>query len=256
MPTVIEVNGDDVAEFRLFSRWKHAVGLASRGLLLRAAAGLVFVTDELAHSPSFASFGKPSVVIGNGIALSEYPEFPAPANDRPRLVFLGHPGTPWHGLDHVVELALSVRDWQFDIVGPAATEIRDPPSNVTFHGSLEVQEYAPIMRNADVAIGTLGLYRKHMEEASPLKVREYLARGIPTVIGYRDTDFPTPVPFLLTIKNDPQGVRESGDKIGRFMLAVRGTRVPRDAIRHLDTGPKEHRRLEFLASILGSKGMA
>jgi hypothetical protein len=256
MPTVIEVNGDDIAELRLLSRWKHAVGLVSRGVLLRAAAGLVFVTDELARSPSFASFGKPSVVIGNGIALSEYPEFPAPANDRPRLLFLGHPGTPWHGLDHVVELALSARDWQFDIVGPDATEMRDAPINVTFHGSLEVQDYAPIMRNADVAIGTLGLYRKHMEEASPLKVREYLARGIPTMIAYRDTDFPAPVPFLLTIQNDPRSIRESGDMIARFVVAVRGTRVPREAISHLDVGPKEHRRIEFLASILGSKGTA
>jgi hypothetical protein len=55
---------------------------------------------------------------------------------------------------------------------------------------------------ADIGIGTLSLYKKKMEEAAPLKVRSYLAKGIPVVIGYKDTDLWEELPFVYKIKND------------------------------------------------------
>jgi hypothetical protein len=40
-----------------------------------------------------------------------------------------------------------------------------------------------------MSIGTLAVHRKKLIEATPLKVRESLMRGFPTIIGYSDTDF-------------------------------------------------------------------
>jgi hypothetical protein len=45
------------------------------------------------------------------------------------------------------------------------------------------------MVKCSICIGTLALYRKNLEEASPLKVREYIASGYPVIIGYEDTAF-------------------------------------------------------------------
>lgn len=42
----------------------------TRGLLLRKASGLVFVTHELAALPPFAQYRKPFTVISNGVALA------------------------------------------------------------------------------------------------------------------------------------------------------------------------------------------
>ena len=40
-----------------------------------------------------------------------------------------------------------------------------------------------------LGIGTLAAFRKGLKEATPLKTREYMARGFAAIIGYEDTDF-------------------------------------------------------------------
>lgn len=244
-PTVIEVNSDDLPEFRLTSSWRYAYGRVSRSVLLRAAAGLVFVTHELERLPSFSSFRKPSIVIGNGIDLAAFPMVPPPNNDRPHILFVGHPRSPWHGLEHLAQMAAAFPDWQFDVVGPNAGEIDTTPANMTLHGVKKTDDYLSLTQGADVAVGSLALYRNRMEEASPLKVREYLARGIPSIIGYRDTDFPLPVGFLLQVPNRPGGVTESSAEISAFVERSKGARVPRESVAHLDAGTKEAERLSF-----------
>jgi hypothetical protein len=248
-PTVLEINGDDLAEFGLGSSWRRPLAKATRSLLLRPSAGLVFVTHELARSASFAKFRKPGVVIGNGIDLAAHPPLPSPSNDRPRLVFVGHPRSPWHGLDHVAELASSFPTWHIDVVGPPRDELTEPPENMEFHGTLNPDALTSVLSHADAAIASLALYRVNLHEASTLKVRDYLARGIPTILGYRDTDFPEPVPFLLEIPNNPDGVRRSLNEIGAFVTVSGGTRVPRGQVEHLDVTGKEAARTAFLAKV-------
>jgi hypothetical protein len=151
----------------------------------------------------------------------------------------------------VAELAAQHPDWRVDIVGPSAEEVTNAPANLAFRGRLEPEAYTPIVRNVDVAIGTLGLYRNAMDEASPLKVREYLALGIPSIIGYDDTDFPDATSFLLRIPNRPDGVIHSKSQIEAFVERSLGTRVPREAIQHLDIRAKESARLAFIQHIAG-----
>ena len=75
------------------------------------------------------------------------------------------------------------------------------------------------MSAADVAIGTLSLHTKQMEEACPLKVREYLAWGLPVIIGYKDTEFPAPdTAFLLQLPNNPTNVHDHLDQIDALSL--------------------------------------
>jgi glycosyltransferase involved in cell wall biosynthesis len=250
IPSVVEVNGDDLSEFRLTSRRRYLLARATRGLLLRRAAGLVFVTHELAAMPSFARYRRPGVVIANGIDLASIEPAPAPALEpTAHIVFIGHPDTPWHGLDHVAELAKAVPEWHIDVIGPRSGEVDGAPPNLTAHGPLEPAEYRPLLERADVAVGTLGLYRKRMNEASPLKVREYLAVGVPTIVGYRDSDFLDGADFLLEVPNEATGVTASIERIRDFLEAWRGRRVPRSDVAHLDVRVKERARLSFLESI-------
>ncbi|MEN9948629.1 MAG: hypothetical protein RL106_1452 [Bacteroidota bacterium] len=48
-------------------------------------------------------------------------------------------------------------------------------------------EMIQILPGYDLGIGTLQLYKKQMNEACPLKVRDYWRFGIPCVMGYSDT---------------------------------------------------------------------
>ena len=252
IPTVVEVNTDDIAEYRLGSGARRWYNRLTRSRVFSRASGLVFVSGELAKREHFARYGKPSLVMGNGLDLRNVAPSEAPCNPTPRLIFIGAPGLTWHGVDKILWLAEQLPDWHFDLIGAGAGG--DPlPANVVAHGLLEPSDYQTLMLHADVAFGTLALHRKAMDEASPLKVREYLANGIPTVIGYRDTDFPKPKPFLLQIPNTDNNVRESFREIVSFCERWKGRRVSRDEILHIATELKEERRLAFFEQIIEAK---
>lgn len=252
-PLVVEINTDDVSEYRLIAPRKARLNELTRGLVLGRAAGFVAVTHELSTSSSFTRFDRPTEVIANGIDLSAMPELAVPRLPRPTLVFIGQPHCPWHGVDKVVELARNRPGWDFDVVGPDLAEVVAtagvPPGNVRVHGLLQAADYLAILGQAHIGIGSLALYRKNMSEASPLKVREYLACGLPSIIGYRDTDFPQGAPYLLELPNTESNVRDRLGEIDAFVAAQVGTRVARAQIQHLDSRAKERRRLDFLSTV-------
>ena len=247
---VLEINTDDVVEYDLMTPLKGRVNRLTRGLVLRRAAGLAFVTGELARAPGFSRYGRPSVVVANGIDLDGVPARPAPANARPRLLFIGQPNCPWHGLDKLAALASLQPRWDFDVVGPPAAEVPTAPRNMTFHGLLPADDYARLLGAADIGVGTLALHRKGIAEASPLKVREYLATGLPVINGYVDTDFPSGAPFLLTLPNTDDNIQSAGTQIATFVDDWTGRRVARSEVAHLDQRAKERVRLDFFRSLL------
>ena len=249
VPTVLEINTDDLREYRNSMAWyTYAYHKATRGKLFAHCRGLISPTRELAET--YRHVSKPTTVIANGIDLSLFEPLPAPNNATPRLIFLGSPDNPWHGVDKIVRLAASNPDWRFDLVGDRTFGLPGlPPANVTMHDRLDAAGYEPLLAQADVAIGTLALHRNSMDEASPLKTREYLARGLPTIIGYRDTDFPADAPFLLRLPNTPENVEEQGGEIRRFVAAAKGMRVAREEIRQIDLRVKEKQRMEFFEAV-------
>jgi hypothetical protein len=163
---------------------------------------------------------------------------PAPANDRPRAVFAGSPAMAWHGVDRLLELAREAPQVDFDLVGPEPGPV---PPNVTVHGTLAGERYWAVLGRADVAIGSLAMDRAGLREGSPLKVREYLLGGIPTIIGYEDTDFPGEPPWYLARYTSPGQFRS-------FVESVRGQRAPRAELGRA----KEAERLAFFAKVRSS----
>ena len=86
-----------------------------------------------------------------------------------------------------------------------------------------------------------------MDEACPLKVRRYLAYGLPVILGYRDTDLDaTDAWWLLGLPNTEANVATSLPRIESFVNSVRGRRIPRDEVEPLiSAAAKEAARLAF-----------
>jgi hypothetical protein len=124
------------------------------------------------------------------------------------------------------------------------------PSNVVRHGVLPRKKYEAIVAAADVGIGPLAMHRKNLSEASSLKVREYLAYGIPTIIGCRDADFPNGAEFLLQLPNTEDNVDSNLALIAEFVERSRGLRISRGRVSHLDSQVKEAKRVDFFHRIL------
>jgi hypothetical protein len=248
VPLVLEINTDDLREYRMSSRVRNTYNRLTRGFLLRAASGLVFVSAELSQLPQYDRFGKPHVVIGNGIRLEDYPERSPPHNSHPHLVFLGNDRQPWQGIEDILALADVKIDWFFDLVGVSAGPCGRP--NVACHAMMSRDEYEQILAHADMAIGTLALYRKGSNESSSLKVREYLAYGLPVIIGCKDTDFPLPVPFILQLPNRQGSLVSEVAAVEVFVSQWMGKRVDREDVLQIDVEAKERKRLSFLEEML------
>lgn len=255
IPAIAEINSDDLTEYPVsLSRTKLAYHWLTRNRILKTVTAFVPVTRELAQR--FSGFGRPAEAIGNGIDLAGFTTLRPPDSSSLRLAFAGSAGTPWHGLDRVGELARLFPDVVCDIVGctredwrAATSSSEEPPANLVFHGNLPRSRYEPLMQQATAALGTLGLYRKKMDEACPLKVREYLAFGLPVLAGYEDTDVPAGADYFFQLPNNQATLAPHREKIAAWLERWRGRRVPRTAIAHLDTAEKEKQRLAFITQI-------
>jgi glycosyltransferase involved in cell wall biosynthesis len=252
-PVVEEINTNDLSQHEQLGRVYHLYNRLTRGIFLRRVRGLVAVSQELAVSADFATFKKPTVVIANGIDLDSIDPLPAPNNKTPCLFFIATPGYSWHGVDKLVSLARMYPDLTVNIVGYDHIHDRNPlPENVHLHGYLTPNAYVNLLLHSDVAVSTLALYRKGMQEASPLKTRECLAYGLPLVIAYTDTDLDeVTVDFLLKIPNKEDNIQTHAHSIRDFAYRMRGRRADREFLRqYIDADQKEVMRLSFFQELL------
>ena len=248
-PVIVEVNTNDVNELKVGKRHRRWYNQLTRDRGFAAGAAMVYVTEELSVDPAFTRYGKPTCVIANGIDLDSMRPLEPAKNPVPHIVFMGTKGQHWHGVDKIVTLAGQLPQWHFDLIGMKAIDVdAHAPSNLTFHGRLDKDAYLAVLAGCDVAIGSLAMHRIDMGEACPLKVREYLACGIPTIIAYRETDFPDPVEYLLELPNVEQNL--DVDAIREFAQVWRGRRLSRKDIRHIDVRAKEKKRLDFMLRCL------
>jgi glycosyltransferase involved in cell wall biosynthesis len=166
---------------------------------------LVCVTTTLAdmyreHYPQLA--GKPVIVAPN--AAADISEGPAPTrwpgrDGRLQAGFVGRP-YPGKGIEMIVEAAGRLPQVDFHIVGAHRSAVgwvrAEIPGNVHFHGYQPHAALGGFYRRFDVALAPYGsrvLNASRQESAaitSPLKLGEYLAAGLPTVVsdlpGVRD----------------------------------------------------------------------
>lgn len=245
-PTVVGGDLDDLDELRIRSSLRYWYMRITRDALLRRARRIVVVTSEIARNPAITRVGLPVTMLPNSIDLDDYPELPAPHNTSPRLVFLGSPHLAWSGVDKIARLASHIPSWHFDLIGPGPDEIPGAPPNIVTHGPLGRDAYLPIMAQADVAIGPLALHRKGLSESSALKVAEYLAYGIPVILGNAEAAFPGGAPFLLQLPNTEDNVDASIDEIRAFVEDWRGRRIAREAVAAVDTHVVERGRLDAI----------
>lgn len=223
--------------------------VTARRLVRRAVAG-VFVTHELQQHRDYRAIHR-SLALGNGIA--ERPSLPAPENERPVLgMSVGMLGA-WHGLDRFAALAGGMPDVRCVVVTPA--KLRPAVSSELGTAAVEVwethgpEDYEAAMRRLDAAVGTLALDRRGLTEAAPLKVRDYLMLGIPTLITYDDTN--------LASVDDPCLLRLPGHRapgaaqVRAWVHDVRGCRLADTTRLSVSIATLERRRLDLLTSSAG-----
>ena len=253
-PVVIEINTDDIREYRHRGLFFYLLNRLTRGISLRRAAGYVPISQEIANLPASKKFCKPMQVIPNGFDLSATDHLPAPHNKIPRVAFVGNMEAVWNGVDKLMDLAYFAPEIHIDVIGMSKEQIplENYPPNVQFHGLVSFQKVKEILAGADAAISALALHRKPSYENSLLKVRESIAYGIPIILAYYDSDISgKDFEFVLEIPNTESNVLEHTEEIKEFIFRMVGKRADRSKIAPLiDQRKKEEQRIEFFEEIL------
>ena len=167
-------------------------------------------------------FDIPTIKSSNGINLSRVPISNRPKELSPfKMIAIGK-WDYWHGLDRIIN---GIADYikhenkpvELLIIGAGReisklkkiTEKLDLNEYVHFLGEIDSEELAPYFDNSHLAIGTLGMHRKHVRYNSSLKHRDYCARGIPFVLSTNDDDFPKDLNFVCYVQEDDSPVQIS-----------------------------------------------
>lgn len=161
-------------------------------------------TQKDAHSPER--------VLPNGVDLKRHP-IPtgngSAESGAVDVVFAASHFAPWHGLDLLLEAAAHWRpskgeQLNIHLVGAlgeleraAIADLRNDAVTIEIHGTLGPSELARLFAGMDIGVGSLALDRAGIMDACTLKVREYLAQGLPVYSTHRDCGLPPDFRYYL-----------------------------------------------------------
>lgn len=173
------------------------------------AASVVRQPGDILNIPTFG--------VDNGVDLQKIPVTPSrPLPGEIRIIGVANLSR-WHAWDRVIRgLHRYYRDTPapvritFRIIGEGSASeelrmLRDElgmQEHVRFTGPRMGADLDREFESADLAMGTLGLHRIGLSSGSVLKLREYTARGLPSVIGYQDAMVTGQEPFIHQVPPD------------------------------------------------------
>ncbi len=228
---------------------------------LRNIRGLIAVTDEIRKVELLkANKNIYSSVISNGISIKdvEFTQFTKFDNKELKLIFVASYFAPWHGLDLLLKSLKDYKDY-FDIklylIGDLSNELKDliknignNKVNIKILGRKYGEELNYYFKKSNIAISSLALHRNNMKEACVLKTREYIARGIPFVYRYDDSDLIGDNNFSLKLSiQDEIDIRVILDFVIKLKEIDNISEIERDfALEYLDWQIKVKKMYEFV----------
>jgi glycosyltransferase involved in cell wall biosynthesis len=200
------------------------------------------------------SFNPNTFLVTHGVDVEHFrnacrPELAAPADcaelKHPVIGFFGLIAD-WVDLEVVRHLAASRPQWSFLLIGEVQTDtaaIRELP-NVHLFGRRTYQSLPAYCRVFDVAILPF-IVNELTVAANPLKLREYLAAGLPVVA--------TPLPEVLKLNSMVRMARTPAEFLDQIeALLNEGRRGPDPAISALMERESWDQKVEELSGIISS----
>ncbi|MRD72310.1 glycosyltransferase family 4 protein [Rhodocyclus tenuis] len=213
----------------LVGKAKAALESLIGGYVLGRASSCVGVTEEILRYElarmGALDKGRRGFLYPNGVQLEDEILLDG-RGDVPEFVFIASSFVDWHGLDLLIgALEADATPCVVRLIGAVPDQLLTrcaADSRIVLHGLMPVDALASIMSSAWVGLSSFALFRKGMVEACTLKVREYLANGLPVYAAHRDAGFPDSFPFF---RNGPVKLRD----MLSFALACRS--IPREEVR-------------------------
>ncbi len=167
---------------------------------LKQSKGAICVTQDIAKYQQNRANVK-TFLYPNGIDLSSIEIIEDKrVNDEVNIAFMCGTFSAWHGLDLLLESVLDNLDFietnnvKIHLIGRVLEKelnfIKTKKLPIVLYGLLSLEEYINVLEKCDIGLDSLALHREGLNEGSALKVREYLAFGLPIYSAYKDTAIP------------------------------------------------------------------
>lgn len=166
--------------------------------------------------------------LGNGVIVKRLPLSQGAWDGKSNLNLIAVAMVSnWHGYDRLLKAMSIIKQTsnislKLKIVGdgpsiPALKKLSAELGldNVEFTGMLSGEKLDEAYNNTHIGVSSLGLYRIGIKEASPLKAREYAARGLITLGAAEDVDFSDDSEFRIKVPND-----DSVDSIAQSIIYI------------------------------------
>jgi len=213
---VMECNSIEIEEQKQQkNRIKYLYELIFGKAFRKSANAIVGVTEEITRYQVGRSGdpNKPHITIGNGFDVDSVKlRLPPPYTGDLAMLCVATVSR-WHGIDRMLN-GMSAYSGPAKITLHIAGEGPEVPylkrlieelginKSVVFHGFKTGEDLNRLFDQCHIAVGSLGIHRIGLKEASILKAREYCARGIPSVMACQDPDFPQDYPYVLHLAAD------------------------------------------------------
>ncbi|MCK9592799.1 MAG: glycosyltransferase [Methanoregula sp.] len=214
---ISEHNSIEINEALLYKNYVSAIkNLVFGNWIIGQSEGIIGVTDEIARYWTQRLFYRkiPHVTIPNGFLVDSVSVRKPPSYDSGELhiLFVGNV-SQWHGLDRFIR-GMAEYNGPVRVIlhivgeGDELANLKtlahslNCTRTIHFHGFLSGSDLDSVFNRYHIAIGSLGIHRNGMKQASALKVREYCSRGMPFMISNEDPDFPDSVTWCLHLPPD------------------------------------------------------
>lgn len=156
-----------------------------------------YVDRIVTYSLDDSIFGIPTINIINGCSVSTVPVRSLTKSNSIRLICVAT-FAYWHGYERLIDGLAAYyreggeRDFIVHMVGGGqeAEKYKEAVNRCSlgdrfiFHGPLFGDDLNRVFDMADIAVDSLGWYKKKVQSGSPIKTAEYLARGLPVILGF------------------------------------------------------------------------
>lgn len=180
--------------------------------VLSLSKGGVCISKSVSNHESSRCNNYPILTLGNGVDFDSIDLLEGGINtDKIEILFVSGSSNKWHGLDRLIK---GIQEYQgckkivLHIVGKyhyyLSKQLKSiaKPHSVIVHGVISRSDINELANQCNIGIGSLALHRLGMYEGSTLKVREYMAMGLPFVLGYNDIDVDENYPYCKQFSSD------------------------------------------------------
>lgn len=244
----------------------------NRQRVLSHVDAVIGVTSEITgYECGLVSRNIPHFTLTNSIRVDDYPlkTWKQIQDNSLRLLYVGSHTAGWQGLDRVLR-GMAQYHGDTNIELHVAGYVDRETSNlihalgitddVIVHGFRTGADLDRLFDLCDIAVGTLGMHRKNLRYGSTLKVREYMARGIPFIISHEDEDLGQTgsFPFVFNAPADDSPI--DLHQVIRFMRGLSGKSADMSQFMRkyaqdfMDNQVKGTRLLEFIKTLLPLSG--